>query len=134
MSTTFPTLKKRGLGSETGFKRCIFSSGSGKQFQENCQNSDVWEFQGAFFGLSTLPKLFMSLMKVLQKLWRSEGLQIFVYLDDTNLFGSTEHLVKKRLLNMLNTLAEAGFKIRQKKSIFTLRKRVGISESTSNKS
>jgi hypothetical protein len=76
-----------------------------------------WEFVGAPFGLSTLPKLFMAVMKPLQKLWRSRGLMVFVYLDDIIVFGSTRGLVEKHLHLMVDTLVQAGFKISQKKSI-----------------
>ena len=85
---------------------------------------ELWEFQGACFGLSTLPKIFMSIMHPLQKIWRSKGLMVYVYLDDIILLAPSEKEAKRGLSVLLETLCDAGFKISQKKSVFTPTQRI----------
>jgi hypothetical protein len=117
----FPLLRKNWFAVKLDLKDAYFHLGlkeNLKQFIRMQVGTQLWEFQAACFGISTLPKIFMSLMRVLQKLWRSKGLMAFVYLDDIILIGSSESLVKRQLQFMLETLCAAGFQINQKKSIF----------------
>jgi hypothetical protein len=59
----------------------------------------------------------MLLMKVLEKEWRSKGIQCFVYLDDILLLGNSQHQVQQQLRVMVTTLVEAGFHINVGKSV-----------------
>ena len=43
---------------------------------------NYYQFQGAAFGLSTLPQIWMMVMKTLSRLWRRRGILCFIYLDD----------------------------------------------------
>ena len=76
----------------------------------------LWEFQAAPFGLSTLPQQWMSLMKVFQRIWRPEGILVFIYLDDILILGDTPKEVQRALDIVSKTLQEAGMLIKFKKS------------------
>ena len=76
----------------------------------------VYQFDSAVFGLNVLPQLFMSIMKVPQKMWRQQGLLVFVYLGDILILGSTKVQAQRTLDIVLRTLQEAGFVINQKKT------------------
>ena len=78
---------------------------------------DIYQFQAACFGLSTLPQLWMEVMKVFQKLWRKRGILCFIYLDDILVVNSTQNGVRENLSFMLQTLQEAGMVINYKKSV-----------------
>ena len=78
---------------------------------------DIWEFQASCFGLSVLPQLFMSIMKPLEKLWRTQGIRVFVYLDDILLIAQSKDTCQKHLNIVHHTLQQAGFCINLKKSI-----------------
>ena len=77
---------------------------------------EIYQFTAAVFGLNVLPKLFMSVMKVLQKMWRKKGMLVFVYLDDILVLATTAQQTQKHLDMVLETLEEAGFMVNQKKS------------------
>jgi hypothetical protein len=66
--------------------------------------------------LSTLPQLFMLLMKVLEKIWRAKGIFVFVYLDDILVLAPSEKRLARDLSVVVDVLLEAGFKINSKKS------------------
>ena len=76
-----------------------------------------WEFRGGCFGLNVLPQKFMSVMTVLEKVWRSQGILCFVYLDDILILGQNPNQVEKHLSTVVDTLLKAGFKINEKKSL-----------------
>lgn len=63
-----------------------------------------------------MPQLFMSLMKVFEKKWRGRGIQVFVYLDDILLLGSSPGQVENHLKVLVADLLESGFLINLKKS------------------
>ena len=56
---------------------------------------EYWEFQAGCFGLNVMPHLFMQVMKVLEKKWRSQGIICFIYLDDILLLGPTKKVGSK---------------------------------------
>jgi len=76
----------------------------------------VFQFRSACFGLSPLPMLWTMLMKVLLKRWRQQGLQVFVYLDDILIIGSTKFAVERSLAIILLDLDQSGLLINVKKS------------------
>jgi hypothetical protein len=120
MATIFPLLKQGWYSAKVDLKDAYFHLRLQPHLQKYVRmqvGPTTWEFLGAPFGLNILPKLFTALLKPLQKLWRSKGLMVFVYLDDIILFGSTENMVKKQLKFLLETLDSAGFKISEKKSV-----------------
>ena len=80
---------------------------------------EVFQFQSACFGLSTLPQLWMSLMRVLQKEWRKQGIICFTYLDDILIVGTSETSVARSLEFVCNSLQDAGMTINKEKSILT---------------
>ena len=77
----------------------------------------VYQFNGAPFGLSTLPYLWTQVMKTFTRIWRGQGLQVWVYLDDILILGKTEKSTAKAIQKSLTTLEEAGMSINYKKSI-----------------
>ena len=64
-----------------------------------------------------MPKLWMQVMKVFQKIWRQKGIMCFIYLDDILVVNTTPNGVEKDLKFMLQTLQDAGVVINLKKSI-----------------
>jgi hypothetical protein len=77
----------------------------------------VWEFQAGCFGLSTMPQLFMMVMKTFLKKWRQAGIQVYIYLDDILVLGHSKKEVERSLLMVVSDLVAAGFKINTKKSV-----------------
>lgn len=55
-------------------------------------------------------------MKTFERIWRSKGLMVFVYLDDILLLGPSPKTVEKHLRTMVQDLADSGFLINLKKS------------------
>ena len=76
----------------------------------------VYQYQAACFGLSSLPYLWMSLMKVFQKLWRGNGILCFIYLDDILVLGQSQLAVSKSLAFILQSLSDSGMTVNQSKS------------------
>ena len=74
-----------------------------------------WE--GAPFGLSTLPYLFQSLMKTLLKKWRSKGMLVWVYLDDILLVSKKKKTLVKERDELLKDLETVGLIVNTKKSV-----------------
>ena len=79
--------------------------------------TQVWEFQAAAFGLNILPRLWMQVMKPFQKIWRSRGILMFVYLDDILILGTSPKLLQSQVDSMLLDLEHAGMTVNRKKSI-----------------
>ena len=77
----------------------------------------IYQFQAACFGISTLPQLWMQVMKVFQKIWRQKGILCFIYLDDILVLNTTPTGVTKDLAIMLETFQKAGMVVNHKKSI-----------------
>ena len=75
-----------------------------------------YQFQGAAFGLSTLPQIWMMVMKTFSRLWRRRGILCFIYLDDILVINHTPG-VQRDLAFMLQTLEEAGMVVNRGKSI-----------------
>ena len=78
----------------------------------------VFQFQGACFGMSTFPQQLQSVMKVFLKMWRAQGFQCWVYLDDILLVANSPQMVKKHLQIMLQDWQHFGMVVNQKKSQF----------------
>ncbi len=87
-----------------------------KSFVRIKVTNKIWEFQGACFGLSPLPQVFMLLMKTFLRKWRSEGLICFVYLDDILLLATKKNDVKTSSL-MGQDFVRAGMKKNIPKSV-----------------
>ena len=76
-----------------------------------------FRFQAAAFGISSLPHLWMQVMKVFLRKWRQAGIQVFVYLDDILLLGANPDQVSQELSVLLQDLQDAGMVINYPKSI-----------------
>ena len=119
LNAIFPYLKKGWVAAKVDLKDAYFHlnlSSTLSQFVRVQVGVVEWEFLSACFGLSTLPQLFMQLMKVLEKIWRTKGIFVFVYLDDILVLAPSEKRMEKDLGLVVDTLLEAGFKINTKKS------------------
>ena len=77
----------------------------------------VFQFDAACFGLSTLPKLWMDIMKVFEKRWRNQGVLFFIYLDDILVVGSNKKLVERHRNLIVEDLENSGMLINYEKSI-----------------
>ena len=71
------------------------------------------------FGLATACYLFTKLLRPLVKHWRSQGLQVVVYLDDVIAAAGGRIEAEKASLMVQHDLAEAGFVINTAKSKWT---------------
>ena len=78
---------------------------------------DIFQFDAACFGISTLPQLWMEVMKVFQKIWRKRGILCFIYLDDILVINTTPKGVERDLQFMLQSLEDAGMTINYPKSV-----------------
>ena len=88
-------------------KHAYFHLGIAEQLKEYIciqVGEKVFQFQGACFGMSTLPQQWQSLMKVFLKKWRAQGFQCWVYLDDILLVANSPQMVNKQLQVMLQDL------------------------------
>ena len=119
MRGIYPYLKQGQWGAKIDLKDAYFHMAVDPALRPYLRmkiEQDLWEFQGACFGLNVLPYLFTRLIKPLEKIWRSQGILIFVYLDDILLLGASKKQVEKHLDVVTTTLLSAGFKINLKKS------------------
>ena len=115
----FPFLRKNMWGAKVDLQHAYFHLRNSPKLCPYMRiniEEDIFQLNAAVFGLNILPQLFMITMKVLQKEWRSQGLQVFVYLDDILILGSTLSQTQKALDIVKNTLDRAGFLINKKKS------------------
>ena len=78
--------------------------------------NDIYEFQSACFGLSTLPQLWMEIMTTFLRLWHRKGIRAFIYLDDILILGENHQDCQKATLIAQNDLLQAGLQINMKKS------------------
>ena len=76
----------------------------------------IFEFQAACFGLNQLTQLWMSVMKVFQKLCRQRGILCFIYLDDILVVGQTFHPTQSSIRFVLETLEASGMVVNKAKS------------------
>ena len=113
----FPFLKKGDWSAKIDLKDAYFHlplHQSLKPYLRMEVGGEYWEFQAGCFGLNVMPHLFMQVMKVLEKKWRSQGIICFIYLDDILLLGPTKKLVQKHLLILIQDILEAGSKVNPK--------------------
>ena len=119
LSGIFPYLRKGMWGAKVDLKHAYFHLANSQKLLPYMRiniGEEIYQFTAAVFGLNVLPQLFMSVMKVLQKIWRKKGMLVFVYLDDILVLGTTAQQTQKHLDMVLETLEEAGFMVNQKKS------------------
>jgi hypothetical protein len=89
----FPFLRKSTWAAKIDLKNAYFHLGLSealKEFLVLKVGEKYYQFQGAAFGLSTLPQLWMMLMKTFSRLWRKKGILCFIYLDDILLINTTQ--------------------------------------------
>ena len=116
----FPFLKKGMWAGKIDLKHAYFHLKLAEQLKPFLRMEvagDIYQFQAACFGLSTLPQIWMEVMKVFQKLWRKRGILCFIYLDDILVINSTSKGVERDIAFMLQTLQDSGMVVNLKKSI-----------------
>ena len=116
----FPYLKKGMWAAKIDLKNAYFHLELEKTLKPYVRvkvGGDIYEFQAACFGISTLPQLWMQVMKVFQKIWRQKGIMCFIYLDDILVLNTSPAGVTRDLKIMMDTLQEAGMIVNHKKSI-----------------
>jgi transcriptional regulator of met regulon len=115
----FPYLRKGMWAAKIDLKHAYFHLGIAETLKHYIcikVEDKVFQFQGACFGMSTLPQQWQSVMKVFLKKWRNQGLQCWVYLDDILLVANSPQMVQKQLAKMLEDLENSGMVVNQKKS------------------
>ena len=103
----FPLLRKNMWAAKVDLKHAYFHlpvSGQLQPYLCHKVGEKVFQFQGAPFGLNVLPQIWTQLMKCFQKRWWQAGFQVFLYLDDIILLGSTPLQVNKQLKTVLSEL------------------------------
>ena len=116
----FPFLEVGMFGAKLDIKHAYFHlpvHPSLKVFLNILVGQDVYQFQGAPFGMHCIPFLWTKLMQVFVKRWRSKGILCFVYLDDILILGKTAELCRKGIDMVLKDLLEANFLINFGKSV-----------------
>ena len=118
----FPYLKKGMWAAKIDLKHAYFHLGIADTLKKYIciqVEEKVFQFQGACFGMSTLPQQWQSVMKVFLKKWRSQGFQCWIYLDDILLVANSPQVVSTQLGKMVEDLKTSGMVINEKKSQLT---------------
>ena len=109
----FPVLRKGMWGAKIDLKHAYFHLALSEAIRPYVRmqvGERQFQFLAACFGLSPLPQLWMSLMKVFAKKWRAAGFLVFIYLDDIMVISSSQVLLQKQLDVMLSDLEGGGCK------------------------
>jgi len=115
----FPVLRKDMWGVKVDLQHAYFHlelNAKLKPYVRIQVGQEVFQFEAACFGLSTLPQQWMTLMKVLQKYLRAKGLLLFIYLDDILLVSQSKALLVKQTKLLLTTLEKSGLTVNTEKS------------------
>ena len=115
----FPHLERGMWGTKVDLKNAYFHlelSKALKPFIRMKVGDRVFQMEGACFGLSTLPFLWMEVMSVFLKKWRKMGLLVFIYLDDILLLTRSKSLAEKQTTILVNDLVDSGMEVNLKKS------------------
>jgi hypothetical protein len=91
----FPVLRKGMWACKVDLKHAYFHLGLAKELRPFVRlnvGEKVFEFQAACFGLNQLPQLWMSVMKVFQKLWRNRA--FFVSFTSTTFWSSDRPFIR----------------------------------------
>jgi hypothetical protein len=116
----FPYLRKGMWAAKVDLKNAYFHLANSPKLQPYMRinlGEDIYQFDSACFGLNVLPQLWQSLMKVFQKKWGTRGFQVFVYLDDILIVGTSPSAAQRALDQVLQDLNESGMVINLKKSV-----------------
>ena len=115
----FPVLRKNMFATKIDLKNAYFHlelHQNIKPYMHIKVGEDIFQFNAACFGLNILPQHWMEVMKVFQKLWRSKGILVFIYLDDILIVSQTYKLTLHHTKIVLEDLEAAGMQINLKKS------------------
>ena len=107
----FLCLRKGMWGAKIDLKHAYFHLGLSNTLKEYVVlkvGEKYYQFQGAAFGLSTLPQIWMMAMKTFSKLWRRRGNLCFIYLHVILVINNTPGGLEKDLEYTLHSLSEAG--------------------------
>ena len=92
LQSILPFLRKGQWAGKIDLKDAYFHLSLGEKlcpYIRMAVGDSCWEFKGGCFGPNVLPQKFMSVMTVLEKVWRAQGILIFVHLDDLLNLGET---------------------------------------------
>ena len=113
-------VKKALVGSNPGLKRCLSACGNPSFLQAMarfCLQNQTYRFKCLPFGLSTAPRTFTRVVKVIAEHFRKQGMFIFADLDDWLLTApSSPEILKSHLSRVLETVQNLGFIVNFKKS------------------
>ena len=116
----FPCLKRNMFAAKIDLKHAYFHLGLSETLKEYVVlkvGDRCFQFQGAAFGLSPLPQLWMLVMKTFSRLWRKKGILCFIYLDDILLVNTTPLGLERDLEFMPRTPEHSGMVVNKEKSI-----------------
>ena len=117
----YPMLKRGMWCAKVDLSHAYFHVPLSKHFSQYVGvqlGSDFYKVNGLPFGLNALPEIFCSFMRVPLRLWRQQGLIVFVYMDDILILGESFDDCKNSVETVVNTLREAVFLLNESKSVF----------------
>ena len=78
---------------------------------------EVYQSLAAPFGRNKLPLVWMDLMRVPERKWRSSGILVFVYLDNILVLGENAELTQEAINTVLQDLYHGGLCVNLAKSV-----------------
>ena len=120
LAQILPVLRRGYFAEKIDLKDAYFHIGLHPElwpFLRHQVGTQVWEYRAGPFGLSIMPATFMTVIRVVEKVCRARGIQIFVYLDDILVIAPSKETLRKHLTEVVETILQAGFKINLKKSV-----------------
>jgi hypothetical protein len=116
----FPLLRKGMWATKVDLKNAYFHLALSEKLRPYVHlnvGGRIFQFNASCFGLSTLPQIWMDVMKVFEKRWRARGYLVFIYLDDILLVAKNKKLLEKQTICVQKDLQDAGMQINYDKSI-----------------
>ena len=116
----FPFLRRGQWGAKIDLKHAYFHIPLSENFQKYvgiCVDGSFYKFTALPFGLNIAPQVFMLFMRPLIRLWRSQGIMVFVYLDDIFIVANSKDVCASHVQEVRRVLSQAGFLINEKKCV-----------------
>ena len=115
----FPALRKGIWACKVDLKHAYFHLGLAQALRPFVRlnvGERIFEFQAACFDLNQLSQLWMSMMKVFQKLWRQRGILCFIDLENSLVVGQTFLQTQASIQFLLETSKASGMVVNKGKS------------------
>ena len=118
-AAVLPELKKGWWGATLDLKDAylhIAIDPSDKKWLGFCIDGQTYRFKSLPFGLSTAPRTFTQIVKVVAEHLRRKGVYVFVYLDDWLLTAPSVGVLRRNILITKRLVHSLGFIINEEKS------------------